>query len=249
MEQAAAEVAWLGFSDKLYELALTILEEPKIPVSPKGAADPKVVAAILLIRTTSNFKGAIALARQGMIVETRTLTRCCVENTLWLGRLAAESDSFVKEMGLDEARSTQKRVQFIVDNLDEATAKRLRETSAKFSKLWPKAKLLSPRAVAKGGLMENLYLLYSQLSADAAHPSVTALCRYIVREKGVGMRGIDVCPVPRAGEMVSTVHEACIALMGACVAFNEIVDTTVAGRALNGLADEFDALKQVTGIT
>ncbi len=113
MEQAAAEAAWLGFSDKLYELALTILCEREIPIGPNGAADPKVVAATLLIRTTSNFKGAIVLARQGMIVETRTLTRCCVENLLWLGRLAAERDSFVKEMCFDEARNTQRRVQFI----------------------------------------------------------------------------------------------------------------------------------------
>ncbi len=97
--------------------------------------------------------------------------------------------------------------------------------------------------------MESIYLLYSQLSADSAHPSLTALCRYLVREESMCMGGIDVCPAPRSGEMASTVHSACIALMGACVAFNEIVGPTVAGRALNGLADDFDALKQVTGIT
>ena len=71
---------------------------------------------------------------------------------------------------------------------------------------------------------------------------------YIVRDEDTAMRGIDVNPVPRAGEMAMTVHFACIALTGACVAFNQIVGFTVAGRELRTLADEFDALKASTGI-
>jgi hypothetical protein len=252
MDQTAAEAAWLGFSDKIYELALTIFGGSEIPIGPKGSADPKVVAATLLIRTTSNFKGAMVLARQGMIVETRTLTRCCVENLLWLGRLAAEGDSFVKEMGLDEARSRQKRAKFILDMplpVEEATETRLKETYENLSTQWPKAKFLNPKGVAEGGQIESIYLQYSQLSADAAHPSLTALCRYLLHEEGTSMRGIDVCPVPRSGEMASTVHIACIALISACVAFNQIVGPTIPGRAINGIVDEFDALKQATGIS
>jgi Family of unknown function (DUF5677) len=227
------------------------LGDLEIPIEPKGSVNPKVVAATLLIRTTSNFKGAIALARLGMIVETRTLTRCCVENLFWLAKLEAEGDSFLKEVGFDEVRSSQKRAQFILDKsiaVEEATQTRLRETFAKLSKAWPEAKLLNPKGVAKGSQIESFYLLYRQLSADAAHPSLTALFRYLLREEETGKRGIDVRPVPRSGEMASTVHVACITLIGACAAFDEIVGT-VSGRAIKGFLDKFLALEQATGVT
>jgi hypothetical protein len=241
----------LEFADKLYDFALAVLAEPEIPVGIRGAADPKVIAATLLIRTTSNFKGAIALARAGMIVEARTLTRCCVDNLLWMTRLLAEGDAFVREMGFDEIRSKKSRVGFILKkalHLDEDTKARLEGELEELDGQWPKAKLLSPKDVATGGLLETTYLLYSQLSADAAHPSLTALCRYLVRNESTGIRGIDINPVPRAREMATTLHYACIALAGGCVAFNQIVGFTVVGRQLQTLTDEMNALKASTGI-
>ncbi len=105
-----------------------------------------------------------------------------------------------------------------------------------------------PKSVAEGGLLESIYLLYSQLSSDAANTSLTALCRYLVLEEGTGMRGIDVCPVPRLGEMTLTVYQACIALTGACVAFNQIVGPTIAARALIPMADAFEAVKAATSM-
>jgi hypothetical protein len=69
------------------------------------------------------------------------------------------------------------------------------------------------------------------------HPSLTALRRYIVSDEAGGIRDIDLCPVSREGEIGMTVHSACIALTGACVAFNQIVGFTVAGRELGVLAD------------
>jgi hypothetical protein len=251
MEQTAAETAWLEFSEKLHQVAFTMLSEPEIPIGPKGSADPKVIATLLLIRTVSNFKGAITLAREGMIVETRTLTRCCVENLIWLARLVAEGDGFVKEMGFDEAESMQKRTKFILEkNLsDETTRAKMKVTWDKFVTQLPKAKikLLSPKSVTKGGVLENYYLVYSQLSADAAHPSLTALARYLVPKDAEGVRGIAVCPLPRHEEMASTVHHAWLALMGACIAFNQIVPTQ-AGHALAPLLVAYDILKAETGI-
>ena len=72
--------AWLEFADKLVAIGFSILSEAQITETEKGAADPKVVAATLLIRTLSNFRGAMALAREGRVVEARVLARCCFEN-------------------------------------------------------------------------------------------------------------------------------------------------------------------------
>ena len=44
-----------------------ILGEAQIAETEKGATDPKVIAATLLIRTLSNFRGAIVLAREGRV--------------------------------------------------------------------------------------------------------------------------------------------------------------------------------------
>ena len=42
---------------------------------------------LLLIRTLSNFQGGLLMAERGMVVEVRTLFRCCFENAFWLGAL------------------------------------------------------------------------------------------------------------------------------------------------------------------
>jgi hypothetical protein len=146
------------------------------------------------------------------------------------------------EMGLDEARSRQKRAQIILGMpLEDATEARLKETYANLSKQWPKVKFLNPKGVPEGDQIESIYLQYSQLSADAAHPSLTALCRYLLHEEGTRMRGIDMCPLPRSGEMASTVHIACIALIGACVAA-----AAGSGDAVKRICPALDAMGQRT---
>jgi len=50
----------------------------------------------------------------------------------------------------------------------------------------PKAKLLNPKEALKDSVMRRSYLFYSQLSSDAAHPSITALKRHMLRIKEEG---------------------------------------------------------------
>ena len=49
-------------------------------VTEHGLYDPNFLAYLLLCRTRSNFAAAILLTKQRMIVEARTLARCCFEN-------------------------------------------------------------------------------------------------------------------------------------------------------------------------
>ncbi|NYH26248.1 DUF5677 domain-containing protein [Paraburkholderia bryophila] len=251
MSQINKDAAWLKYADKLYDFAQSVLAGSSIPISPQGAADPKVLAATLLVRTTSNFKGAMVLAREGLVVESRTLVRCCFENLFWLGNLLKEGDKFVKEMGADDAKSMHKRLTFILDkqlSSTDATENRLRGVAQNISEQWPKAKILNPKEVAQASVIKAGYLIYSQLSADSAHPSLTSLKRYVAHDQSTGERGIDVSPIPPAEEVARTVNWGCMALLGACVAFNQIVGQAVAARLLNNIADEFDAVKSKTGI-
>ncbi|NRO99512.1 hypothetical protein GWC77_26940 [Paraburkholderia sp. NMBU_R16] len=251
MIETDAVSAWLAHSEKLCDAASRILSECEIPVGPKGAADPKVVAASLMIRTVSNFNGVTLLARQGFVVEARVLARCCFENLLWLGRVLTEGDGFIRQMASDEDKSRSLRATFALDvTSSEETKDRLRKAIDEIASRWPtKPKLLKPKDVATGSVIESSYLQYSQLSADAAHPSLTALTRYISRDDDLGTRDIDMSPVPRPSEVAQTVCWACIALTGASMAFNELAGPTAAGRALNALADEFETLRERTGIT
>jgi hypothetical protein len=225
-----AEHAWLAFAEKIRHMGLSILSESVVPQTEKGAADPKVIAITLLIRTLSNFKGAIALVRQRMIVEGRVLTRCCYENLFWIVQLEAEGDEFVKKMRDDELKSNKARGEFVLQ---------------KMSEIVPKPKMLNPKEVAIGGVLDKAYLYYSQLSADAAHPTVTALKRYIteIRERGESVRALDVEPEFSNDEIIATLDFACNATIGACVGVNQIVGGTPAGQTLLQLADEYNALR------
>jgi hypothetical protein len=244
----AIDSAWLEFADKLYLLAGELWEDSAIPIEPQGSAAPKVVVATLFVRTISNFKAALLLARHGMIIEARTITRCCVENLLWIGGLHSEGDQFVHRMGLDELHNRRRRANFILDKnlLAEDAQERLRKIIKQFEKDKPKLQPLNLKQVANDGPVDQLYLLYSQLSADSAHPSLLALNRYILNEES--LLGIDACPVLLKNEIASTMHHLCMTLLCACTGFNDVAGPIAAAQGFPSILDEFDKLKLKTGI-
>jgi hypothetical protein len=60
-----------------------ILANAPVWGTPVDRADPKVIGALLLVRTLSNIRAVINLAEQKMTVEARVLTRCCYEICSW----------------------------------------------------------------------------------------------------------------------------------------------------------------------
>lgn len=243
---------WFRFSDKLLETALSIFGEAEVPITARGASEPKVLAMTLLVRSISNFTGVVMLSRQGMIVEARILARNCYENLLWIGGLASQGDAFVKAMLHDENKNKVGRGELLLGKyqLDDEVEKRLRAQLRVIHKQPKPSKSLNPNSVAQDGPLDHGYVIYSQLSADAAHPSLTALARYIGRadENGVSVRTIDVSPLPRPGEIATTMDWACNALIGICVGVNQILEGTPAGQTLLALADEYQSLaRRVAG--
>jgi hypothetical protein len=206
MTDATTKEAWLQFADKLLAIGFSILGEAEIAETEKGAADPKVVAATLLIRTLSNFRGALVLAREGRVVEARVLARCCFENNFWIVELLARGDAFVKDMRDDESKSRKARGEFILSEgfrLDEQVEKRLKAQLRTINKRSPQARFLSPKDVARAGPLAQGYIFYSQLSSDAAHPTMASLNRYIGRfeENGETVRGFDCDPPVKESEI------------------------------------------------
>jgi hypothetical protein len=110
------------------------------------------------------------------------------------------------------------------------------------NKKWPDAKSLNPKDVALSGLLRDGYLIYSQLSADAAHPTVTSLHRHVGHCEKDGEGLIDVVPAPKEEEVTMTWDWACNAMLGACVGVNEILGGTLAGQKLGQIADRYQVL-------
>lgn len=239
------KLQWSQLANILGQTALDILGGAPVTVTEKRFAEPKVLAIMLMSRTLSNFRGVITLIENSLVVEARILVRCCFENAFWMAGLHSQGDKFVTKMLHDEMRSRHVRGEMALSKkpqLLEHVEKNLREQLRKINQKWPDAKSLSPKDVALSGLLRDGYLLYSQLSADAAHPTVTSLHRHVGRRETDGEALIEVVPTPKDVEVIMTWDWGCNAMLGACVAVNEILGGTPAGQKLGEIADSYQAL-------
>lgn len=87
-----------------------------ITVTDKRSGDVKVLAVLLVIRTSSNVKGVLALAAAQRVVEARILTRCCLENEIRIANLISEGDAFARKMLRHGISVRQARDQFVSDD-------------------------------------------------------------------------------------------------------------------------------------
>lgn len=236
---------WTQLADTIGQTCLDILGGVPVTVTEKRFVDPKVLALMLASRALSNFRGVFILIENGLVVESRILVRCCFENAFWIAGLQAKGDGFVKKMLEDEMRSRRVRGEWVLTKkpqLSGEVEKRLREQLKLINKNSDKAKSLSPKDVALSGLLREGYGIYSQLSADAAHPTVTSLNRHVGRSDKGHEALIDVVPAPKDEEIITTWDWACNAMLGVSVGVNEILGGAPAGQGLLDLADRYQAL-------
>jgi Family of unknown function (DUF5677) len=219
-------------------------------ITEKGFAEPKILALALTARTYLNLQGVIAVAKEGLVVEARTLARSCFENLFFAARLVETGDEFVKAMYDHDLKSLRSRGEFIIEDLDDLDpfgtrmTEQLRAQLRALKKRRPNAKLLNPKEAIKDSAIKSAYLLYSQLSADAAHPTIVALKRHLVQfeENGEQVWGLDIRPIERGTEVADTVNIACNAVLGVCVVLNQILGGTAANALLNELWTEYGTL-------
>ena len=242
--------AWAALAERLGTAGMEIFRTAEVAITAKGFSDERVMALTLLARSVSNLKGVLMLLGARRIVEARTITRCCLENFYWTVALSEQGEKFVRQMLHDEMNHRKARGQFIFQSeleLDAANEGRLREWLKDTNKRFAGAKSLNPKNVASVRAdFAKTYTFYSQLSSDAAHPSVDALSRYVVRHTEDEVGGVDVEPVVKEGEIAETLEYLCMAFMGVCVGVNQMLSGTPGGNALPALADEYTALSNRT---
>jgi hypothetical protein len=241
---------WMKLVEDVRDIGLGIFASAEVPITERGAADIKVVALTLLARTVSNVKGAMLLLDARRIVEARTVTRSALENLYWTVGLAEEGDAFVRKMRDDEMNRRRAQGQHIFGaeiTLEADVGKRLKDFLRSSKKQFEKAASLSPKQGAQIRRdFGKTYVFYGQLSADAGHPSLTALNRYVVPKTHPEGAGIDVEPVVSDREIAETCEYLCMAAIGVCVAADQIIGDIPAAAALNGIAERYTALSNRT---
>ncbi len=244
------EDAAFTFAQELLDFAIELVAAfAAPPVSPDSSRDPRFVGVTLLCRSITNFRGALVLARDDQPVESRALVRLIFENFFFLAALCDNGVEFVKRMRSDEAANRKTLGELSIQNLSDAAknsepAQIIRTQIRSLLAEFPKPKRFgSVSAVAGETVASRAYISYAVLSMDAAHPSITALRRHLQWEVEGDIRHLTVNVVPRfrANERLNTVGEACSALLGVCVAFNQLVGGTSKSDALVQLFERFEA--------
>ncbi|MEO6382344.1 MAG: DUF5677 domain-containing protein [Nitrobacter sp.] len=247
MDQSPKLQKAIAFSEKLLGIAIDTVGSANVQLSKLGARDPKIVSLALLCRTISNFKGAVTMAREGLVIEARTLTRCCYENLIWAAALNERGYEFVTDMLNDDAASrktvgqiTLKLTSRAGGDSEAGDAKLLRDLIRESDLRFPARKKLRVDETAVGSAVELVYATFGHLSLEAAYPTVTALGRHLLSEIEGDTRHLVVQVVPEVpeGDLVRTIWWSCEALLGVTVASNEIVGGIQMSESIRQAMDE-----------
>jgi len=229
-------------------LSTEIMEQCELVVTPLGMTEPRILVLALLSRSLNNLKGVVALTKTRLVVEARVLARCCYENMYMVGGLHAEGAAFAKRMVDDNEAGRKGRIRFTFENeqifgtLSAEMQESVKERHELF-KAMPKFDFLQPKQASGVSAFKETYIVYSQFSGDAAHPTLMALSRHWgpADDKTAYF---DVAPEPREDELDETLHLACMAVMGIMVVVNEMHRYTEAGKKLPSLNGALQALQE-----
>lgn len=253
MANSNKSAAWLALGHKLLNVCEGILQQTNFAQEDKHASNQKIVALTLMCRSANNFAGARLLVENGFIVEARALVRCCLENFFWIGGLTAKGDDFIKEVILDDAANRLKSganlLQWAKKRPEEVDFERkLDAFIAKLKVENPRPSTIRHKNVTDAAEIGDAYIIYSELSRDAAHPSATSLSRHLIEDPlGVADLTLSGKPLVDPEEEVQTIEFGCLALLGVCVGTNDLVGGTEPGKQLAELCEDYKALMSHRG--
>ena len=221
---------------QLRQTAIGIISQSNLRITEEGMFHPNVLALSLLSRTLSNFQALIALTKERLPVEARVIARCCFENLFMVGGLYTEGKDFADRMKEDDKRGRRGRIRFSFENenifeslsseMQEAVKQRHEENKAA-----PKVSFLKPKDASELGAFKDMYVIYSQFSGDAAHPTITALARHWGPASQEAVY-LEVEPNVDENQLDETLHLGCLAMISMMVVVNEMVGYTDAGKSL-----------------
>jgi hypothetical protein len=235
--------AWIEFAERLV-LKVDEFESAPIPVVEGSASNIHLLGLALTARSRGHFVGAVALAKSGMVADSRMLVRAIIENQFYITGLVTEGEGLVKEMMEADQASRNRRGRFILERPTKLADAEVRENLQRYLKLSrkqnPKPRSLDPKGVARKTPVNDAYLIYSQLSDDAAHPSITSLNRHLLIE---GERAALQFVAPAStDELADTLTWACLGMIGVCVSCSQLLHNVRLNAEIATLAEEYGRL-------
>jgi hypothetical protein len=240
---SAEEVRALEFARKVLKLATGLVDTAIAEEAFSGARYPRIIGLALLCRSISNCQGALAMARDNQAIESRALVRLCFENLFLVAELCDRGSEVVTEMRSHNAAS---RISVAESGLkepgvaDSEEGKIIRDQIKALRAEFPKPRKLSVSDTAKG-ILERAYPAYALLSHDPAHPSIDALRRHSrpMRERNRQTLTMHVIPPFKPKERLDAINKGSFALLGVCVAVNQLFEGTSQNDAIRGLFEQF----------
>lgn len=233
---------WSRLAQRLQRLG-TDLTRVKF-TSEKGLADPRLVGLLLMFRTVSNSKAAITLAKKGMIVEARILTRACIENFLWVAALRVQGEKFVKKMQAHDLKHKQIRGHVLLaalPQMDQRVRDGLHATLRKIGKETD-LKTITPKDVAAASPVGIAYAIYQHLSSDSAHPTTDALRRHLSAGEHELQLKLTTKSSLKRDEDVQTMWWTCLALLGVCMGVHDMAPDKKLERRIEKLHQSYRRL-------
>ena len=216
---------WFKLAEDINRSCQAMLGE--FQIGPGEIVATRLFALLFLIRTLSNFQGAILTAERGMDVEARTLARCCFENLFCVATLRNEGDKFISEMDSGAKAAEKSKARWILQEPARLefsgpnAAQKLQAHVEAMDKKWGKLTTLEWKALSERGGVGDSYLFYKLLSGDAAHPSFASLERYIKSGPGGVLKGVQLGPELAA--IGDTLNYACNAVIMVGLAVAEVL--------------------------
>jgi hypothetical protein len=241
--------AWKGLIDRLRTKGAAIFTDCSVSTTEAGPRDPKVVALALLCRSLSSVEATALLLDNDMVVEARTLVRTIYENLFYVAALAVEGAEFVEKLEFDDLHSKKARAGGLLD-----FAKTQSERSDFYDELEAfRAELIArpektysikfEQAARSGGVLPG-FIVYRELSTDAAHPTAASLSRHIIRSDDLDQPPFSVVGYPELtpADEEDTAELLCSATIGVLVGVNQILGGVDGGDTLEALFDTFKEL-------
>jgi hypothetical protein len=236
---------WLSLASDLRSACLSLLPKTQVQSACSLEESPDLFAVLLFCRTITNFKGAISLFQQGLIIEAQTLQRSCFENSLWLRRLANEGMAFAKAISDDGLFNEASFASLVMPSVtDKSTLTHVKG----HIDLGKGRKRIDVRGSSTlDGATED-YAEFRRLSMSAAHPSSTSLLRHLVKNTETGDFEIAVEVEEDDQEFVTNLFFTIAAMMHTLNSFVECVSLPDGERIRNEMAARIVALQESSGI-
>ncbi|WP_454760828.1 DUF5677 domain-containing protein [Caulobacter segnis] len=194
------------------------------------------MAAFLMLRGVQTYQGAIIMAERGMVTEARILVRSLLEDTFCAAGLHDNADDMLKMIRDDHDASRKGRAKVILANgIGGADSRKLNELVAEIQG----ANYFSPEKAAKLGPLQKQYILYKQISDDAAHPSANSLKRHM----HIHSLGWMYQWGPSSqGDIEETLSAAILCAMPLGIAVTQMLSLTELNSRLGDLSDRYMVL-------